>query len=309
MRTIVVGLGIQGNKRRYIAGSDIVATVDSVSDAADFRDISEVPADNFDAALVCTPDAPKIDILSHLLGQGKHVLVEKPLLTDDVLRIESLAAISAKTNAICYTAYNHRFEPHFVRMKSLLDSGRLGRIYRCRLFYGNGTAADVRASPWRDKGAGVLPDLGSHLLDTVLFWFGQNNHRFRIVSCKKFENAAFDHVVIGGEGEPNLELEMTLLSWRNHFTCDIFAENGSAHIESLCKWGPSNFITRWRKLPSGRPDENIETLIQPDPTWALEYEHFKSLCQSGIGNLQNDIWISDQLSKLSSAALGPSDNE
>ena len=26
--------------------------------------------------------------------------------------------------------------------------------------------------------------------------------------------------------------------WRNHFTCDVLAENGSAHIESLCKWGP-----------------------------------------------------------------------
>ena len=37
---------------------------------------------------------------------------------------------------------------------------------------------------------------------------------------------------------------MTLLSWRNHFTCDIFAENGSAHIESLCKWGPSTFTLR-----------------------------------------------------------------
>ncbi len=34
---------------------------------------------------------------------------------------------------------------------------------------------------------------------------------------------------------------MTLLMWRNHFTCDILAENGSAHIESLCKWGPSTF--------------------------------------------------------------------
>ena len=54
-------------------------------------------------------------------------------------------------------------------MKALLESGELGRVYRCRLFYGNGTARDVRNSPWRDKGAGVLTDLGSHLLDTVLF--------------------------------------------------------------------------------------------------------------------------------------------
>ena len=29
-----------------------------------------------------------------------------------------------------------------------------------------------RNSAWRDRGAGVLPDLGSHLLDTAMFWFG-----------------------------------------------------------------------------------------------------------------------------------------
>ena len=35
------------------------------------------------------------------------------------------------------------------------------------MFYGNGTARLVRDSAWRDQGAGVLPDLGSHLLDTA----------------------------------------------------------------------------------------------------------------------------------------------
>ena len=70
---------------------------------------------------------------------------------------------------------------------------------------------------------------------------------------------------------------MTLLSWRNHFTCDVFAENGSAHISSLCKWGPSEFTHRARILPSGRPPEQSVTLVQDDPTWALEYEHFKDV--------------------------------
>ena len=70
---------------------------------------------------------------------------------------------------------------------------------------------------------------------------------------------------------------MTLLSWRNHFTCDVLAENGTAHIESLCKWGPTTFTHRTRVLPSGRPPEEATTLVQEDPTWALEYAHFKRL--------------------------------
>src|SRR5690606_10312942 len=100
---------------------------------------------------------------------------------------------------------------------------------------------DVRNSVWRDEGAGVLPDLGSHLLDTLLFWFGEFDAPFSVWSADRFENRAFDHFLCGARGSLVLELEMSLLSWRNHFTCDVFAENGTAHIESLCKWGPSTF--------------------------------------------------------------------
>src|SRR5262245_2405733 len=91
-------------------------------------------------------------------------------------------------------------------------SGELGRLYHCRMFYGNGTARDVRNSPWRDQGAGVLADLGSHLLDTVLFWFGGDDRRFRVVSRHRFENAAFDHVVVAAEGAPDLRRARPALS-------------------------------------------------------------------------------------------------
>ena len=298
---IVVGLGIQGAKRRAIAGPDVVATVDPVRAEADVRCIEDLPANAYDAALVCTPDHAKLELLTYLLERGKHVLVEKPVVASDGAPLRRLAALARERRVACYTAYNHRFEPHFVRMKQMLDSGELGRVYRCRMFYGNGTARDVRAS-WRDAGAGVLSDLGSHLLDTARFWFGAEDHAFRVVSAHRFENAAFDHVVIGAEGVPVLELEMTLLSWRNHFACDVLAEHGSAHIESLCKWGPSVFTHRRRTLPSGRPDEQSMTLVQPDPTWALEYQHFTRLCEVGGTNLDTDLWINRWLGELAAAS-------
>jgi scyllo-inositol 2-dehydrogenase (NADP+) len=175
------------------------------------------------------------------------------------------------------------------------------------MFYGNGTARQVRESQWRDSGAGVLPDLGSHLLDTMRFWFGDVGEEMRVVSSRCFENRAPDHVVLGAlDAEPQLELEMTLLSWRNHFTCDVFAEKGSAHINSLCKWGPSSFTVRTRILPSGRPSEEAVTLVQDDPTWAIEYDHFKRLCADGhITDLSNDIWLNRLLRKLGDDAVTP----
>ncbi len=306
MRVIIVGLGIQGRKRRAVAGAEVVATVDPVHPQADHKSLRDVPLTDYDAALLCVPDEPKIGLLDYLLRSGKHALVEKPLFAADNGEISALAEIAESRGLACYTAYNHRFEPHFVRMRDLIASGRLGRIFTGRLFYGNGTARDVRGSPWRDSGAGVLPDLGSHLLDTLRFWFGPELGDFRVTSCDRHENRAFDHIVVACDPTddlPRLELEMTLLSWRNHFVCDLFAEKGSAHIESLCKWGPSSFTHRRRRLPSGRPDEERITLVQADPTWELEYTHFKALCNNGGHNLDSDLWLNQRLDGLGRAAL------
>lgn len=304
LRSIVVGLGVQGQKRRRIAGADCVATVDPINPEADYRCVEQVPLDRYDAALCCIPDEPKFAVLSYLLAHGKHVLVEKPLWVEADQQLGELEVLARATGTVCYTAYNHRFEPHFIRLRDLVASGELGRIYRCRMFYGNGTARLVRDSAWRDQGAGVVPDLGSHLLDTAQFWFGDLADSFELASVNRFENRAPDHAVIRNEASaPTLEFEMTLLQWRNHFTCDVLAERGSAHIASLCKWGPSHFVHRRRILPSGRPTEEEVTLIQDDPTWALEYAHFRQLCAARVpADLSHDRWLNRTLRQLGTAA-------
>lgn len=305
MRVIVVGLGIQGRKRRNFAGDDFVASVDPVNPEADYRNVQDVPVGAYDAVLACIPDKPKYELLRYFLANGKHVLVEKPLWTaddNDILELETLAKTKG---VVLYTAYNHRFEPHFVKMRALIRSGELGRIYSCRMFYGNGTARLVRDSAWRDQDAGVIPDLGSHLLDTCRFWFGDIDGNLHLTAVHRFENRAPDHAIIASESNsPRIELEMTLCMWRNHFTCDILAEKGTAHIESLCKWGPSIFTRRTRILPSGRPPEIRETLIQDDPTWALEYAHFKALCQNGaVTDLTSDLWLQKTLRRIGREAM------
>ncbi len=280
MRAVIAGVGVQGRKRKEVCGSDFVAYVDPFVAEAEYKHLRDVPLTDYDAVLACIPDEPKEEVLEYALMHGKHVLVEKPLWMKSPDAFARLTDIANKTGSVCYTAYNHRFEPHFARMAALLRSGQLGKVYSCRMFYGNGTARLVRDSAWRDQGGGVLPDLGSHLIDTCVFWFGDmaRNAKWSVVSANRFENRSPDHVVLIMENEGmRIELEMTMLMWRNHFTCDILAEKGSAHIESLCKWGPTKFIHRTRVLPSGRPPEEVEELVQPDPTWKLEYDYFKSL--------------------------------
>lgn len=303
MRVAVIGLGVQGAKRQLVAGSDVVATVDPVAPSATHRNVREVPADAYDAALVCVPEEAKLELLKLLLSKGKHVLVEKPLM-ESASDLRTLADLAAKNRAVCYTAYNHRFEPHIARLRELLRSGELGRVYSVRLFYGNGTARNVRESVWRDGGSGVLRDLGSHLLDLARFLFEYEDMRFDLVSAQRFENRAYDHAVAVRRGDPLIQIEMTFLSWRNQFSCDVLAENGSAHIDSLCKWGTATFTHRRRVLPSGRPIETSVVLDEPDPTWALEYEHFKTMTKAPTTALQNDLWINETIERLAVEPAG-----
>ena len=305
MRVVVAGLGVQGHKRRKFAGTDYFASVDPANPEADYKSLRDVPFTDYDAVLACIPDAPKKQLLNFCVDNGKHVLVEKPLWVEDEADIAALERCARAKGVLIYTAYNHRFEPHYIRMRELIASGELGQIYSCRMLYGNGTARLVRDSAWRDEGAGVLPDLGSHLLDTCRFWFGDIDTNFAVTSAHNYENRAPDHVIIANEKmRPRIELEMTLLMWRNHFTCDILAEKGTAHISSLCKWGPTTFTHRTRVFPSGRPPEDVETLTQDDPTWAAEYSHFKNLCGRGVKtDLSSDLWLHRVLSRLGTEAV------
>ena len=59
-------------------------------------------------------------------SNGKHVLVEKPLWASATTTSPRSRRWRARKGVVCYTAYNHRFEPHFVRMRDLIASGELG---------------------------------------------------------------------------------------------------------------------------------------------------------------------------------------
>jgi predicted dehydrogenase len=309
MRVVVAGLGVQGKKRIAVAGPDVAATVDPVQPGADFKRLEDVPLDSYQAVLACIPDAAKMSLLRYALSHGKHVLVEKPLLAenpDDLLQLQRCAETHGVT---CYTAYNHRFEPHLANLHGLIASGRLGRIYSANFFYGNGTARDVRNSSWRDQGDGVLPDLGSHLLDMVLFLFGQVDGPCKVWRSDRFENRAFDRFIFGFHGSLPIDCEVSMLSYRNTFLADVYGELGSAHINCLCKWGPSTLTVRKRVLPSGRPDEESTTLVSADPTWSIEYHHFLSLCQTATNNLCNDRWIQARFDEIRSMRFEPPSHE
>jgi len=304
MRVVVVGLGIQGRKRAHVAGHDVVATVDPVVADATARDLWKIPVDSYDAALLCVPDGVKSELLHFLIGQQKHALVEKPLYAATVAELVSLQQSARAEGVLLYTAYNHRFEPHIARARQLLAEGAVGMVYRISLYYGNGTARLVRESPWRDRGTGVLQDLGSHVLDIIAQWSSRPADDYRVVSLTAYENHSPDHAAFHAVGHsPHVFAELSLLSWRNHFRAEIVGDSGSLHIDGLTKWGDSYLTWRRRVLPAGRPDEETWRVPAGDPTWQAEYEHFLTLCADRLPtDLSRDIHIHEALTKISASA-------
>ena len=303
MRLVVAGLGVQGHKRVRVAAESIVATVDPVVPGATYPSIEQVPVEDYDAAMLCVPDAAKPDLLEHLVLAGKHVLVEKPLIPPGALDLSALEREARAEGVTVYAAYNHRFEPHLARLGELLREGIVGDPYRISIFYGNGTARDVRASPWRDEGLGVIGDLGPHLLDILEFTTGRPEGQLEVWSAARHENTAYDHFLVGfPSASPVVTLEGSLLSWRNSFRLDVLGSDGSVHVDGLCKWGPSTLTVRKRVLPSGKPPEQPWTLEQADPTWALEHEHFLALCTHPQTELERDRWVDQVLREIEATA-------
>ena len=219
-------------------------------------------------------------------------MIEKPFTLEPAAYAE-LSSLQENTGSTIYVAYNHRFEPHIARVKELLEQGELGEIYTVSLSYGNGTAELVRLSDWRDIGIGVVADLGSHLLDMIDFWWGLEGRTIDFLDARTIENRAYDQATFRVSGEPSIYAETTMLSWRNDFHCHIRGSEGSAHISSLCKWGPTSLTIRGRVRPSGRPDEHTTTLVESDPTWSREFDHFVALIEEGDpGNLATSREIS-----------------
>ena len=196
MKILIVGLGVQGQKRKKILNENhFCASVDIKNKNADFKSIEDVPLGKYDSVFVCTPDSAKLKILNYCIKHNKHALIEKPLIVNLESKIRILEKKAKQLNLVFYSAYNHRFEPHFINIKKIIDSGALGKLYYCNIFYGNGTAKLVKKNKWRDKGLGVIQDLAPHLMDTIKFWF-KKDFKFKNSIKNKFENKAPDHAIL-----------------------------------------------------------------------------------------------------------------
>ncbi|SFU57672.1 oxidoreductase [Pseudoduganella namucuonensis] len=122
--------------------------------------------------VVCTPNASHYALARDALLAGKHVVVDKPFVLSSA-EGDELVALARERNLRLSVYQSRRWDGDFMTLRRSVDSGELGEVHTYRAHFDRYSPL-VRAR-WKEEpqpGAGVLWDLGSHLIDQVLVLFG-----------------------------------------------------------------------------------------------------------------------------------------
>lgn len=135
---------------------------------ADYRDLRDL-----DAVLIASPHSLHAPMCEHFLGQGVHVLVEKPMVTraDEA---EKLVALAAEWKKVFAVGVFRRYYPSSLLIRSMIQQDWLDGVLEVDAEEGGPYDWELQSRFLLDRqmaGGGVLIDTGSHLLDRLLWWF------------------------------------------------------------------------------------------------------------------------------------------
>lgn len=131
-----------------------------------------------DVLYVATPPDAHRDYALKCIQAGKPVYLEKPMArTHAECRVINQAA--AKAGVKVWVAYYRRSLDYFLKIKGIIDSGRLGRILHLGIEqHFPPRPEDLKGDnpPWRVipgiSGGGYFHDMGCHALDILFYIFG-----------------------------------------------------------------------------------------------------------------------------------------
>ncbi|TVR63257.1 MAG: gfo/Idh/MocA family oxidoreductase [Spirochaetaceae bacterium] len=138
-------------------------------------DVGTILSDaEIDIVYIATPPESHAEYATAAAAAGKHVMLEKPMcLTASDARVVIDAC--AKNHVQCFVAYYRRLHPHMVAIKSLLDSGSIGRPRLVSFRVAMATDYADRSN-WkidrRINGGGLFVDIATHRLDLAFFLCG-----------------------------------------------------------------------------------------------------------------------------------------
>jgi predicted dehydrogenase len=136
----------------------------------DYREMIE--KGDLQAVVVAAPDDMHYPMVMNALDAGLHVLCEKPMASNVSQAREMYE--KAKAMGVKHMVYfTYRWMPSFRYIRELIDEGCIGRCLSCHFRSLSGSGRSL--SGWRydrQRGCGILGDLGSHMIDLALWYIG-----------------------------------------------------------------------------------------------------------------------------------------
>lgn len=266
LRVGIIGVGMMGadhaervahrtSGARLVAVSDpdtaragaLAARFDGVRVVGD--PLHLVADDGVDAVVIASPGFVHEEQVLACLEAGKHVLCEKPLTMDSESSLRVLRAERAGGRPLVQLGFMRRFDPEYVRLKSVLDSGRLGRTLLLHNTHRNKDVPDSFRSEM------IVRDSLVHEVDVARFVFGEEITEITVLSPAPSGYAA--------EGVVDPQVSYFRMAGGAIVTNEVFVRNQVGYevrCEAVCEAG---------SVIAGRPWGDLYTTSagSADGTW------------------------------------------
>jgi predicted dehydrogenase len=128
---------------------------------------------NLDAAFITTPIMSHFSVIRTIysLGITNNIFVEKTLAYT-YEQAKHLCQEARSAGGITMVGYMSRFAPTFRKAKALMEEGIIGNALSFKAYAYSSDFAGVKVKSLPDKG-GVTRDLGAHIIDQSLWFFGE----------------------------------------------------------------------------------------------------------------------------------------
>ncbi len=242
---------------------------ESGSGAKAFSSAEELLASGLDGVVIGTPNSSHCELTMQSLEAGVNVLVEKPMATT-LKEADGMIDLAARKGLVLQVNQSFRFAPAYLRIKELIDAGRIGEPVHIRCIRASSDSPDKLWSPgaeWfvqRKFAGGVIMDIAVHMADMLSWHFGKvekvyatNSARVEGRDVPDNSNAVFNFEN-GATGV--LELSWTLPSGAS--LLEIYGSKGMIRA-GFNPEGPELSVTpgKFKLIKAGRAKSSQEAFV------------------------------------------------
>ncbi|MFK0004229.1 Gfo/Idh/MocA family protein [Paenarthrobacter sp. NPDC090522] len=136
-----------------------------------YESLKEMLAAGVDAVTITTPPHTRRDLVLEALAAGVHVVADKPF-GPTAAAGQELVDAAKEAGAVLNVFHNRRRDADILTLANVLSSGELGEPWRVHSIMDQDSADTLEVGPT----GGLLRDLGSHLVDQMLWLLGPATH-------------------------------------------------------------------------------------------------------------------------------------